>query len=271
MEQAVIDGKASFSRSGAVSKNVNWLSLLVPNDAKLIQQYLEDFEKSNFIPKSLEQFDSNSQYFADRYNASIKWINEKNHAIISNGPFALKSYSPESRTITINAFADQSYPFEAGYWEEFEKITFPKIIDVKMAEVIAKGEPTTISITTESASKIQFFLTNSDGMLVSNGVKDVTENPTVLEFDDEITRQLSSGANDLKIFAMSDTVLRPDIYVTSFLVVDGKIDGLPQVDVVPHDRVVEEANYYAIIALGIVITIIAVAVFLRKRLKISQI
>jgi len=270
MEQAVIDGKVSFSRSGAVSKNINWLSLLVPNDAKLIQKYLGEFEKSNFIPKSLEQFESDSKYFVDRYKASIQWINEKNHAVISNGPFVLKSYSPESRTITIIAFADKSYPFEAGYWEEFEKITFPKITNVKMSEVISKGQPTKISITTEAASKIQYFLTNSDGKLVSNGVREVKENPTVLELDDEATKQFSAGANDLKIFAMSDTVLRPDIYATSFLAVDDQIDGLPQVKIAQHDKVVEEANY-TIIAIAIIIAVIGIVTYLRKRAKIAQI
>jgi len=38
MEKAVIDGKVSFSRSGATSKNVNWLSLIVPKDAEIIKE-----------------------------------------------------------------------------------------------------------------------------------------------------------------------------------------------------------------------------------------
>ena len=51
MEKAVIDGKVSFSRSGAVSKNVNWLSLIIPNDAKIIKEYLQEFKNTNHIPK----------------------------------------------------------------------------------------------------------------------------------------------------------------------------------------------------------------------------
>ena len=38
MEKAVRDGKVSFSRSGAVSKNINWLSLIIPNDAMIIKR-----------------------------------------------------------------------------------------------------------------------------------------------------------------------------------------------------------------------------------------
>ena len=36
IEQAVIDGKVSISRSGAANKNINWVSLIIPNDANLI-------------------------------------------------------------------------------------------------------------------------------------------------------------------------------------------------------------------------------------------
>ena len=55
MEKAVLDGKVSFSRSGATSKNVNWLSLIIPNDANLIKGYLQEFRESNHIPVSLKE------------------------------------------------------------------------------------------------------------------------------------------------------------------------------------------------------------------------
>ena len=59
MEKAVIDGKVSFSRSGATSKNVNWLSLIIPNDANLIKEYLQEFKEVNHIPISLEKIIKN--------------------------------------------------------------------------------------------------------------------------------------------------------------------------------------------------------------------
>ena len=43
MENAVKDRKVSFSRSGATNNNVNWLSLIIPNDAVTIKEYLEKF------------------------------------------------------------------------------------------------------------------------------------------------------------------------------------------------------------------------------------
>ena len=228
MEQSVIDGKVSFSRSGATSKNVNWLSLIVPNDAKIIEGYLSDFKNSNHIPSALKSFESNPKYFESRYDASINWIQENNHAIISNGPFFLDSYSPESRTITINAFDDPTYPLESGIWSEFEIVQFPQIENVELPELVVKGEELSIPIQTKDTTRIQYFLTNSEGNIVESGVEQVSGKQTTLTLSEEKTERFLIGANDLKVFAMSDTVLRPDIFSTSFLVVDNPTQELPK-------------------------------------------
>ncbi|MGD8637624.1 MAG: ABC transporter substrate-binding protein, partial [Nitrosopumilaceae archaeon] len=67
IEQAVIDGKVSISRSGAASKNVNWVSLIIPNDAKVIQGYLDDFKSNQYIPAALRQMEPNFDYYDKRY------------------------------------------------------------------------------------------------------------------------------------------------------------------------------------------------------------
>ena len=115
-EDAVLDGKVSFSRSGGVSKSVSWLSLIVPNDANIIKEHLIKFKESKYVPASLQDSEYDWQYFEGRYDAAIRWIDENKHAIISNGPFYLNNYSPESRTITINSFDSTGYPFDAGKW-----------------------------------------------------------------------------------------------------------------------------------------------------------
>ena len=138
MEQAVIDGKVSFSRSGAVSKDVSWLSLIVPKDAAMIRDYLEEFKRTSFIPSALKKFDIGSQDANSRYDSAINWITENNHAVISNGPFYLERYSPESRTITIKSFVDASYPFQAGHWKDFENVKFPKITKIEIPDTVNK-------------------------------------------------------------------------------------------------------------------------------------
>ena len=66
------------------------------------------------------------------------WIENNNHAVISNGPFYLESYSPESRTITVNSFDDETYPFSVGHWSEFENTKIPKIMKAEIPDIVNK-------------------------------------------------------------------------------------------------------------------------------------
>lgn len=268
MEQAVIDGKVSFSRSGTVSKNVNWLSLIVPNDANLIRQYLVQFKDSGFEPRSLVLSDLPKSYFDSRYEASIKWIDQYNHAVISNGPFYLKSYSPESRTITIKAFDDDSYPFEAGHWKEFEKVKFPKIVEVILPDVVMKGEDLTIPISTQDSSTIDYFFTDSKGNSVASGTQEVDSGKTSLVLSKEQTKKFGIGANDLKVFAVSDEVLRPDIYGVSFLVVNTS-SNLPAITFSEIQNISEKNEYVSISAIIIGIIIVSTIFYLRHSRKKS--
>ena len=144
MESAVIDGKASFSRTDSQSKSIDWFSLIMPRDAKLISDYLKKFSRTGYIPPALEKFVMSNDYAKSRYESTITWIDKKNHAVISNGPFYLDSYSPEVRTITIRSFDDNSYPFNSGYWKKFESVKLPQIIDIDIPTKIIPGEKTLI-------------------------------------------------------------------------------------------------------------------------------
>ena len=224
MEKAVMDGKVSFSRSGATSKNVNWLSLIIPTDANLIKEYLQEFKNSNYIPVALKENYQNSQYFQNRYDSSIKWIETNNHAVISNGPFYLKSYSPESRTITVSAFDDDSYPFKIGEWAEFEKAKLPIIKNIEMKNIIQRGEELEIRIEVDNSDSILYFLTNTEGRMISSETLNIDGNRITVTVPSENTKDLGIGANNIKIFAISNSVLKPDFYESSFLVTDVKAE-----------------------------------------------
>ena len=224
MEKTVIDGKASFSRSGATSKNVNWLSLIIPIDANLIRDYLQEFKDSNYIPTSLKESYQNSQYFQNRYDSSIKWIEANNHAVISNGPFYLKSYSPESRTITVSAFDDDTYPFKIGEWAEFEKAELPTIKNIEMKNIIQRGEKLEIRVEADYSDSILYFLTNIEGKIIASETLNLDGNRITVTVPSENTKDLGIGANNIKIFAISNSVLKPDFYESSFLVTDVKAE-----------------------------------------------
>ncbi|MDH3795085.1 MAG: ABC transporter substrate-binding protein, partial [Nitrosopumilus sp.] len=224
MEKAVVDGKLSFSRSGATSKNVNWLSLIIPNDANIIKNYLQEFKETKHIPQPFKEDNQNSEYYQKRYNSSIKWIETYNHAVISNGPFYLEAYSPESRTIKVSAFDDNSYPFKKGKWTEFEKVEFPSIKKIGMKKIIQQGDELAITIETKNSDSILYFLTNSQGDKIASETMKLKENDIIVNITSNNTKELGIGTNSIKIFAVSNSVLKPDFIKSSFIVTDNKVE-----------------------------------------------
>jgi len=262
MEKAVIDGKVSFSRSGATSKNVNWLSLIIPNDANTIKEYLQEFKESNYIPEALNENNQNSEYYQNRYDSSIKWIEDNNHAVISNGPFYLKSYSPESRTITVNSFDDDSYPFKIGEWAKFENTEFPIIKKIDLEKVVQRGGDFKIGIETENTDDILYFLTNSEGEEVSSETIKIENNAATINLSLEKTQNLGMGANNIKIFAISDSVLKPDFYESSFIVTEERTE-LPT-SLIENIEFSENNSDYSIFIIPIIV-IIGIVIYLKKR------
>jgi len=265
-EDAVLDGKVSFSRSGGVSKSVSWLSLLVPNDANIIKEHLTEFKESKYIPPSLRDSEYDWQYFEGRYDAAIRWIDENRHAIISNGPFYLNNYSPESRTITINSFDSTGYPFDAGKWEKFEQIKFPKITNVEIPNVVDLNKPLSILVKTTDSSTIHYFISNPKGETVVSGIKPVDNNLSEIALTEEETSHLVVGANTLKIFSSSDEALRPDVYDTSFLVVEGQTE-LPTVPISQTESSSEDTSYAGILSMIFGAIIVGIIVYVRKKRK----
>jgi len=265
-EDAVLDGKVSFSRSGGVSKSVSWLSLLIPNDANIIKEHLTEFKESKYIPPSLQDSEHGWQYFEGRYDAAIRWIDENKHAIISNGPFYLDNYSPESRTITINSFDSTGYPFDAGKWKEFEQIKFPKITNVDIPNVVDLKKPLSILVQTTDSSTIHYFISNPKGETVASGIKPVDNNLSEIVLTEEETSHLIVGANTLKIFSSSDEALRPDVYDTSFLVVEGQTE-LPTVPISQTESISEDTSYAGILSIIFGAIIVGIIVYIRRKRK----
>jgi len=267
-EEAVLDGKVSFSRSGGVSKSVNWLSLIIPNDAKIIKEQLVEFKESRYIPPSLQNSQHDWQYFEQRYDAAIEWIDENRHAVISNGPFYLDNYSPESRTITIKSFDSIGYPFEAGKWKKFEQIKFPKIIEVEIPNVVDLKKELSVRVHTTDSSAIHYFISNSKGETVTSGVKSVLNGLSEIGLTEEEILQLGVGANTLKVFASSEEALRPDVYETSFLVVGGQSE-LPTVPISEIEASSEGTSYTGIVLATIGAIIVGIIVYIRRKRKAS--
>jgi len=227
-ERLVTSGKAAFSRGEASSKDVPWLSLIVPSHAAMIRNELVAMKAEGFIPAPLRDFVS-SEEAIKRYDASIKWIGTHNHAIIGNGPFYLDSYNPEGRVITLKAFRDSSYPFEKGHWSQYETPKVASIDKVAAPRTIIAGQsPLKADVTVSVAGKptqnasVFYFVSDKDGRTVISG--NTTSSDGNGKYSIEIpankTAHLPTGPSIMKIFAVSDFAYRPDIQTTTLIAVN---------------------------------------------------
>ena len=266
MENAVIDGKVSFSRSDAASKSTNWLSLIVPHDARIIQEYLNKFKATNYIPLALENVQNDWSYFESRYDTSIEWIEQNDHAVVSNGPFYLDRYSPDSRTIVVRSFDTDGYPLEYGKWKEFEDVKYPKITGVGVSDIVNLEKPLTITVNTEDSTKVYYFISNSKAETVTSGILPVNDDIVDISLSEDDMLLLDPGSNTLKVFASSDQVLRPDMYATSFIATAGESE-LPTVPTTTSEFTSEDNPYAGIISIIIGAIIVGVIVSVRRRRK----
>jgi peptide/nickel transport system substrate-binding protein len=159
-----------------------------------------------------------------RYDATIRWIDSKGHAVISNGPFYLNSYNPDARTIVIKAFRDNTYPFEQGHWSMFEHVRLAEIKSVNAPISFTRGEELVIrgNVSVEGdPSKdvnIYYFIKDKDGKVVKQGsVKPNTDGSFTIRLDKDDTYMLSLGSNEVKILAVSNLALKPEFYTTSII------------------------------------------------------
>ena len=265
MEKAVIDGKAAFSRTDSQAKSLNWLSLIIPRDAQILSQYLEEFSDSNYVHHALQDYEISQQYYDDRYQSGISWIKQKNHAVISNGPFYLESYSPEARTITVNAFDDDTYPYSAGYWSKFEQVSLPQITSIAIQDKVIRGQYLEIPVQTEFATDLYYFVNDASGAKVTSGVIPILDNNASILLSSQTTQSLMLGGNDIKVYAISDSVLKPDIYAKSIIAVDSTSESYAEI-IIPNEKVKDQADY-GVLAIVLGVIIVGVIMYVRKARK----
>jgi peptide/nickel transport system substrate-binding protein len=226
-ERIVMDGKLAYSRSEAQTKGVGWYDPIVKEHADLIKEELQKMKTEQFVPAALKGIITPEDAIR-RYDASINWINNHGHAIISNGAFYLDSFNAAGGTITIKAFRDSSYPFEVGHWSEYETPRVADITNVDVPQLVNIGQPTSATVNVEVAGQpstnvtVNYFVSNKDGILVIRG-EGQHENASQFRIDltADMTSKLSPGPNQIKIFATSNEALRPAIYKNTILAVPG--------------------------------------------------
>jgi peptide/nickel transport system substrate-binding protein len=226
----VTAGKVAYSRTQASTMNVPWLDPIVPEHALMIREELQKMKDERFIPAALRDFVT-LQDAIQRYDASMQWIDEHKHAIISNGAFYLDSYNIAGRIITVKAFRDSTYPFAMGYWQKYEE---PKLADIVTMEIpssvaigdvliprsVSIGQPLTMTLNIRvegepsNDASVNYFILDKDSRVIITGTANSTTSNVGqfhIELSSEETSKLSVGPNQVRIFANSFYAFRPDI------------------------------------------------------------
>lgn len=118
--EALAELVANGSASGTVysftpSEGVEQVDLLRPSCVADIRAKLVELKDNNHVPISLKDYVTVEEAKAG-YEAAIKWIDEKGHAFIGNGPFYMEKYDPTTNYVELTAFRDPEYPFTPDYW-----------------------------------------------------------------------------------------------------------------------------------------------------------
>lgn len=230
-ERLVVDGKFAYSKSEAMVKDIDWLSLIIPSHAEAISQELKKMRSEGFIPAPLQGIITKEDAMR-RYESSIDWITQHHHAVIGNGPFILTSYEPTARVISLSAFPDNTYPFKKDYWSKYEAphvAMIDEIIPNTLPKIVHIGDPFSLvaKISTNRVPSdniiLRYFLSNKDGKLIvqGNGTQGNEEGKYLINLSENETKMLSYGPNQLEIFAHSNDALKSDVYTTTLI-------GLPR-------------------------------------------
>ena len=123
-----------------------------------------------------------------------------------------------------------------------------------------------IPIETKNSTELHYFISNSQGQIITSGIKDVFDNKTTITLENEEIENLPNGPITLKIFAASDTVLRPYEFSTSFLVVESD-SSLPKSVISDNLLNTKDTDYIGFIAIIILIIMGLSIIIVKKRMK----
>ncbi len=224
-EKVVVEKKAAYSRSLSRANKVPWLSLIIKSDADLVKAALQDMKSKGTVPPALQGVVTREEA-TKRYDASIKWIEEKGQAIISNGPFYLVGYNPDARTITVRRNTDPTYPIALGFWKDMEVTKVAQIKGAQVPSPLEAGKPASVKINIDignqpsAEAQVAYRIVDGQGNTVLKGEAKATQPAGTYEIGlaSADTSKLSVGSYQLKLFAISPKAIKPDVYQTSFLV-----------------------------------------------------
>jgi hypothetical protein len=148
MEAAVERGIAAFSQREAQRRGIAWLDL-VRDEAQLAQlkALIKEFAQAAYRPAALEGRVSPEAARA-RWEALDKFVQETGHLLVTNGPYRLKRWSPDS--FVFDVVREFTYPIGIG---TFDTYAYPP--RALITSVVREGNRIVVTADAETAVKQQ--------------------------------------------------------------------------------------------------------------------
>ena len=206
--------RAAYSDTAASRYSVPWLSLVLERDAGLVDRTLRDLERDEVVPAGVFEFGDRTLVTPEeavaRYEAAQAWFDEKEHLVISDGPYYLEQFDPPAQFAELLAFRDPSYPFKPGdlYRGEPPELS----IDEISAEPVVPGEDAVVTATVSGPGTVglrYLLLDPAVGEVVVEGQAEQTaEGQYAVTVPADITAALFPGFYQLYLAAESDSLAR---------------------------------------------------------------
>ena len=203
--------RAAYSDTAASRYNVPWISLVMDRDSRLVERTLKSFRTRVELPEGVFDFGGNSLVTrgdaTDRYIAALDWFDEREHMVISNGPFYLSRYDPPAQFAELSAFREPNYPFRPGDWSYGEPPTL--VIDAidKVELEAGRAKEIEVSVRGPGVLGVRFLLIDPvKGEIVVQGEGTRAGGRFVVELSASATRDLFPGFYELALVAYSDSI-----------------------------------------------------------------
>ena len=205
--------KAAYSDTAAGKYQVPWLSLVMEKDARLVRNVLSEFSRTGFTPKSV--FTVGGKSLVDqseavkRYDSAVAWFDKYNILVISNGPFMLTKFEPQSQFAQIDAFRDSSYPFKPGDWY-FGKAQLVEISNVESTSIkVGEAAKYSVDVTGPGEIGVKYVLFDSakGEVLASGDSTRESASKLSISLQSSVTSKMVNGAAyRLYLAAYSDKI-----------------------------------------------------------------
>jgi hypothetical protein len=115
MEAAVERGIAAFSESEAKRRGLPWLDLVRdPAQLEKLRALIREFANTGYRPAALKALVS-AESATSRWQRLDKFVTEKGHLLVTNGPYRLKSWSASS--MVFDVVREFTYPVGLGTFD----------------------------------------------------------------------------------------------------------------------------------------------------------